>query len=93
MLGTGASIPTEVVPWAPVSPVEMGPDLVGGNTCRRAFTAPGYSCAQLGQTTTQINWKTATTQSPLNKGNASSLALVACLVAINGPPAGEPLSL
>jgi hypothetical protein len=30
-LGTGAITPTEVVPWVPVTPVEVGPDLVGGN--------------------------------------------------------------
>jgi hypothetical protein len=34
-LGTGAITPTEVVPWVPVTPVEVGPDLVGGNTAQR----------------------------------------------------------
>lgn len=30
-LGTGVVTPTGVVPWAPVTPVEMGPGRGGGN--------------------------------------------------------------
>jgi hypothetical protein len=31
LLGAGVITPTEVVPWAPVTPAEMGPGVVGGN--------------------------------------------------------------